>query len=414
MILTQKEPALYHTPASVLPVPVGGSVSAGDPFVVGDSIVETLTYSSTYLEYMVSSQLEDSVATVETPAIFSMEGSRATRIAPGVGRLRIDYGGYAESLSLDFRGVSDYQSDRLIGFTSGTVGAIALGVALALAVSEPDMHYYDSPTYVEGLARNPDCWAAAFDLSGVPVVHLSGGFKGGGALITPRHFICSHHYLPTNRVGSVLKFVAADGTLVTCTVIGQTTGSANGLKTNTTINVGDLAVLLLDSDVPTGVKIYPVAGDWVSKIELLSVDGSFGTYHYEDACPFILLDQERRVGLSVRSEISTTRGLVPGTLISIGSGISYEPYAHGGRFSTGRYAYASTVLEIVGIKGDSGSPVFVPLPGPSLALYTVMSTPSSGPVIHESIANAMIREVDARYGITTGYTVTVAPDPSLA
>jgi hypothetical protein len=42
-----------------------------------------------------------------------------------------------------------------------------------------------------------------------------------------------------------------------------------------------------------------------------------------------------------------------------------------------------------------------------------MTYPHRGKVITESLANALILEVDARAGVSTGLTVTVAPDPTI-
>jgi hypothetical protein len=48
-----------------------------------------------------------------------------------------------------------------------------------------------------------------------------------------------------------------------------------------------------------------------------------------------------------------------------------------------------------------------------LAVASLCTNTSDGPYLHPGLLNALILEVDDRAGISTGLTVTVAPDPTI-
>ena len=63
--------------------------------------------------------------------------------------------------------------------------------------------------------------------------------------------------------------------------------------------------------------------------------------------------------------------------------------------------------------GISGSPSFFPLSETELALVAPISTEGgAGMRYHEDILNATVANADSVAGVSTGYTVTVAPDPT--
>ena len=85
--------------------------------------------------------------------------------------------------------------------------------------------------------------------------------------------------------------------------------------------------------------------------------------------------------------------------------------------STGSTFYPAFLVPYIdfyaqAVSGDSGSPAFVVLSESELALAgCITSDQGDGDFPDEDLLNAMIAQVDAVAGVSTGYTVTVAPNP---
>jgi hypothetical protein len=99
--------------------------------------------------------------------------------------------------------------------------------------------------------RNTNCWAYGFDLTCIPVYNsYEAGSQMAGTLISPRHVMFAHHYYPPN--GTELWFVANDNTVV-----------SRVLSNSVQINLTDLQIGVLDSDVPTNLitfaKVLPAS-----------------------------------------------------------------------------------------------------------------------------------------------------------
>jgi hypothetical protein len=422
MRLVQKSPAVYSSDVSTVAVFQPETPTPATPEQIGDSIFDVFTTTGGYNEFKVEYALDVPV-TVESqnPEIFTFDGSVTSRVASGVGTLLFDFGNHKKKLTLDLRDLGPSTARYLSGYASGTYGAFAWAQINTHLDAEKDALYYNGSSYSAcasqpgGIARNPNCWGAAYVLSGVAVSYLSGGFWGGGELITPRHYICSNHYNRRNKVGEILRFVGNTGTVRTRTILAQTTGHENnsqpGFPGNPEIPVGDLCVFLLSDDYTNDVAVYPVAGEWAVSSEFVESTPPSEIYDVEYALPFITTNQNRKVLFSTASTVweNFKRLISQGT--SEVAGITVNRPAYVAFFKHGVQSAEFTDFQSKAITGDSGSPVFTVLADNGLALYTVMTYPTNGSLIHEEIANAMIVEVDTRYGISTGLTVTVAPDP---
>lgn len=67
------------------------------------------------------------------------------------------------------------------------------------------------------------------------------------------------------------------------------------------------------------------------------------------------------------------------------------------------------------VDGDSGQPVFIVIAGTPVLAWA-WTTPISGTPVWQAngaVLNALIAVSDANAGVSTGYTVTVATDPTL-
>jgi hypothetical protein len=312
----------------------------------------------------------------------------------------------------------------LTGFSVGTVGKDGFDLIEERAALGGESYYYngtslsDCQNQLGGIQRNPLCWGADWDLSGVAIKYLNNNFNGGGCLVTPRHYVVSNHYQPRNKVGNTLQFLGTNGTLYTRTILAQTTGhSVAGQITNPVYDIGDIAMLLLSPPVAgemDNVAVYPVAGNWLvkSNFESDNLDGT-ADYSFEWSYPVITTNQYRQL------LFSTCNKLVSGWTVNYPLGVididevEVEQIAETIAYIKSGPAYqAYTGFQDNAIPGDSGSVWFLPLGDGTLVAFSHYTRATSGPLWNAEILNALILEVDSQVGISTGYTVTVAPDPT--
>ena len=173
--------------------------------------------------------------------------------------------------------------------------------------------------------------------------------------------------------------------------------------------------LLSAPDLPVSVTPYPVVGDWYPLANVVNTAGGLVyrdlTY---DMC-YLTVNQFRQAAFTYSCRFFNN--------------FSSPLYPDGeGEINGHFFTEATTTIIFFGnthlhatfenfrsnpITGDSGSPVFLPLPDYGLAFCCPTTTGDFGSSCSESKLNAMILDVDANAGITTGHTVTVAPDPTL-
>jgi hypothetical protein len=415
MNIIQKQSSDYLPNISILEIPVGYSESSTVE-TIGDGIFTVDTYESAYSNYQISYPMDSATLSNLTPQICEIQDNVVNRLGEGAATVILDFGTFKKSIVLNFPPENmSYSVSTLSDFVSGTNGKFSLNTILNKVNINKSLRYYNGATYAEcvangGIQRNPNCWGANWDFSGVAVSYLYGGFFGGGACITPRHYICTYHYETRNKVGEILRFCTPDNQVITRTIIAQTTGSE--LKPQT-LNVGDLCVFLLDSPLPASIKKYSVVGDWAYPSTFLSASNNVQSVSSEISNAFITTNQAREIKFATISQSYNLNFPYPTAPVTIGTNISYIPHTSaGGRFQMGLFEIYEN-FQSNGITGDSGSPVFLPLPNNDLALYSIMTFPNSGTLTSESLLNAMIAEVDARAGINTNYVVSVATDPNI-
>lgn len=278
---------------------------------------------------------------------------------------------------------------------------------------------------------NPDCWLASWDFSGVPIwnSNTNSPAKGGG-LVTNRHLLEAGHY--SRPVGTVLKFMAPDGSVTTKTVIGESKINTTGVAITdqkASDFVGDLRILTLDSAVPAEIKVYPVAGDWscvTNSVASPETASPWKARHTVQAPVAGIWLNRFRSGKFAGNYRADTVDSNPYQLTDVVfNGTEYDVYCDTVGY-TGAIA-GTTIGDAVtantyhgyGEGGDSGSPNFIPLTASTMALYMTFWTPGGGSRPEPVRVNALIASADAdavargNLGTATGLTVTVAPDPTL-
>lgn len=201
------------------------------------------------------------------------------------------------------------------------------------------------------------------------------GNKKAGTAITKRHVILTHHY--KYGIGTTVRFVASDNTVVDRTVVQAEQLFYNGQST-------DCWVVLLDSDLPASItpcKVFP------SDFETYLPAGVDTGAAYR--IPFLALDQEEKGRLLDLRSIGTSFTGVPTAAVTRPELLDRLDF------------YESTIT------GDSGNPVFAVI-GSELWLYTTFTGGGGGVWYGGMVSeiNAMINTLDTLQGDITGYTVT--------
>ena len=237
---------------------------------------------------------------------------------------------------------------------------------------------HSSATYV----RNPDLWCADVDLTCISPWNSDYANRKAGTLVTPRHIINAAHY--EYPVGTSIRFVAADGTVHTRSVVGKKR------HPDYTPYYPDFTVYTLDSDLPAAIspcKVLP--SNW----------GNYLAQNAQNRPPGFGLDQEEK---ALIVDFITTRSS-----------------ARTAYFGIPTLPDRATFHESK-ISGDSGNPAFFICDG-ELVLVTVWTSggAGAGTIVSGHIAalNQMIIDSDAQAGVSTGYTLTEAdfsPYPTYA
>ena len=231
-----------------------------------------------------------------------------------------------------------------------------LQLAGAPATAKPIYSVQDFGNRV--FVRNPGCWAAGLDLTGLSPWNQAGANTRAGTLISPRHIAFATHYQLSSAAGSnEIVFVTDQNVTVTRQVIA------------TRVAAVDITIGLLDADVPPTITHYKVLPRSWSNWLLASND-----------LPLLHLDQEEK---ALVCEMDT-----------LGPASSYA--WHGVPVDTLRRTFHETL-----IGGDSGNPAFLVLDGEPILVLTHHYA-SGGPfyTFHFDAINAAMTQLGGGYQLT--------------
>jgi len=231
-----------------------------------------------------------------------------------------------------------------------------LAVAAPPAISLPIYSVQDFTNLV--FVRNPACWAARIDLTGLSPWNRAYANLRAGTLVSPRHIVFAKHYaLSTTPGNNDIAFVTEDNVTVVRQLVSVTYPAV------------DIGVGLLDSDVPPGIKFYKVLPqNWASSLP------------NSNNLPLLCLDQEEKA--LVRNTTQTN------------SGASYMWH------KTPPAALRSQFSEAL-IGGDSGNPAFLLVNAePVLVLVHHYSTGGPFYTSHQGAVNAAMAQLGGGYQLT--------------
>ncbi len=404
---------------------IHGPETIVDIIIDREHLKERTSVNSTYSKYLVSNT-NGNIIDKNTPPVVNLSSYPILdrlRNSEAVIRVQTD-NAYADHL-LNFKTQSASLSHRFIGWKDGTPSKIAADIIFSLLSAGGNTNIFNQTSWSNNLAWNPSCWAASLssEFTGVPVRHLNGGFSGGGVAITRRHIYTTHHYTGRSSQTS-FTFIQPDGTQVTRQVIGQSYSNSLTALYDTNSIKEDIHVYVLDNDLPESIAIYPIPEQSDNTGISWALPG-LGSNQQFYAAPLVWLTPQRRAMISYVHDDNSIGWYAFGSTGSIaGEQITSISYVLAG---TADWSEISQPLinsnyqqNIVG--GDSGSPLFIPTPS-GLVLAGIMSGVVDGgfagggvavSALNQARLNACIRSADQNAGISTGYTVTVAPNPIVA
>jgi hypothetical protein len=254
-------------------------------------------------------------------------------------------------------------SNAIVGTTRGSLRDLMISSfdALLQAAAPPttSLPIYTTQDFTNQVyVRNPACWAASIDLTGISPWNQAYANLRAGTLISPRHIAFAKHYpLSTTPGNNDIVFVTAANVPITRKLVAVTYPAA------------DIGVGVLDADVPSDIAFYKVLPrDW--KPFLPNTNN----------LPMLMLDQQEK---------ALVRNMEP-----TGGSASY--CFHKTPPNPARAQFSETL-----IGGDSGNPGFLVVNGEAILVLTHHYS-TGGPLYttHFDAVNAAMIQLGGGYQLT--------------
>jgi len=352
----------------------------------------------------VTSESPNQINAADFPLLVRAEGfSGSTQVFIDNGKAKASAGRYTfsntpESSIIDYSSI-EATPDSYAEYTRDIIIAIADAVADNQVFSATAPHYRVNLDTFPHAQLTGIAWSTRGPLSGRRVT-----------AITPRHVIHCAHYGTGLIPGTVVKFLTAANVIVERTVIAR-------------FNLYDLGhtyfdteIALLNADLPESIVPLKIPGEWFTGVTLstatelrysalyafgLTVWGNDGTW--SPGCPGVQIN----AAYVAYSESANELGL------NASAGPFFSPF-----FGVWSDWDRSDLANLSGQKfhhvirgGDSGCPIVRPCDGG----WMLTGSAQGDFPLSEPAMNSIIAHVDslASPPANTGYTVTVATDPTL-
>jgi hypothetical protein len=406
-VISQIEKPTPMAVATPVPNVTGGSTA---PVTFNSATINRTTGAANWNNWQIT---VDFGVTLEnlTPSIGTLQPSNfLSKVADGIALIRAT-GSHVTSLRLPIVTVGAETVDTFGGWNSGSASKSVSDELEALWVEGKTKPLFTTKNDATGTyVKNSDCWANDLDLSGLAVaISYDGGATwvqdNASCAITARHMIGARHW-GKNYSNAVVRFRGTDGSINERAVIGVSSALSAP---------DDLIVLALASpNLPETVAPFAVVGEWFrsgySQVTTHIFDFWCGAY------AFAVNQNYHALGMFIGN--GTTLGK---TFRTNGTGVGnfymYVP-CYGGDFGlvlgSDQLAGDENFFAPI-VTGDSGKPTFL-LNGGTPVLLGVFTTAYACTFVGSldgDVANAHIASADSNAGVSTGLTVTVAPDPTL-
>jgi hypothetical protein len=377
--------------------------AAVTPSTFFDSDVNENSNATVWNEYEIEPELGSS-STVEVVSgpVAILGGNRVIPVGNGgLGKVQVVDGAVKNIIRVNTEKIGGETHLTFVDYTEGSVAAYLRDQVESMFVENPDVNYYSTYNHATATyTRNPSCWAADIDLSAVAVASNTGAGwtrQRGGTLITARHVLLARHF-PLS-VGAQLRFAGPDGTVETRTIIGiENSGT-----------FGDMLVATLNAAVTVATPCPIPDNSWFAKGVEIVVESK--TSYIGGAA--IHTDQNGRVYACGLDTIRKQSHYAPTVSFN---GQSYQTCEFRASVFHSQDVFTGGISAPLKfpVSGDSGQPVMVVIDGSPVLMFCWTFSTAGPPTWREggAILNALIAAADAAAGVSTGLTVTVAPDPT--
>lgn len=278
-----------------------------------------------------------------------------------------------------------------VGFEEGSVAAAICETFLAgiagKAATVANKNVYTTQNHAAGIyVRNPNCWAAGFDLTPISPWNSHGGTKRAGILITRQHVWWAAHYTPDE--GSTIRFIGLDGAVYDRVLL-----KARSIPIDPVYGATDGRVGVLDSPLPEAIAHATILpDDWEDYLPVTAVTVGGIASSLMLPVPLMTVDMQER------AIIQRWDGSGPSITFKNDAG------------SSAYFAASNFLAWNEGIEsGDSSSPICTGYDGQLIALAAMKSAGGGTSIRHYySQVVAAIAAADAAAGLSTGYLPTPA------
>lgn len=378
--------------------------AASTPATFYDSDVMENAAAETWNEYEIKTRLGSDYTIANLSDCQSLTDGIVAPVGDGgFGRVRVTDGAVSKILKTDTtkRGGQSYR--EFVEYSEGSISRYLYDQISPLFDATPDVDYYSAYNHATSTyTRNASCWAESIDLSCVAVASGGGSSwtrQRGGVLITTRHILIARHF--AYGIGTQVRFSNAAGTVETRTVTGTSAASV----------AGDLWVCTLDAAVTIATPCA-IAGTWITQGRTVANDYA----RWYSGGISIHTDQNAKIYAGGLGQTIAQVGSYAGSMtVGATTFAACESQGFIEHFASSCIPSAYAAMRNNPVTGDSGQPVFVVIDGEPVLLWTwTYPTGGTPAYLHNgAVLNALIAVSDSNAGISTGYTVTVATDPTL-
>lgn len=277
---------------------------------------------------------------------------------------------------------------------------------------------HTTPSYV----TNTDFWLKGYEQAftcRAPYSEEAGDNHRLTTAVTPRHAVSAWHSGYTPNVGTTVRFVTTDNTVIERTVVQQSSQLTWNDPISGPVDT-DIGVILLDSDLPSTItpcKIFPSAyKNILHDVDQTSSSSSLSNVVDRVEKPRIALvacDQEHKTHPFTHQTFRPNRNFydkIWAVFYGLNNDSLYD-YPHDqvtGNYPSWKRTWGRWFVKPESIvAGDSGNPIFCAV-NKELWLVSLFFGASTGPFYANLIpeVNAAIAALDTAQGINTGYTLT--------
>jgi len=340
---------------------------------VNDAVIQSYTTATQVRNWNLSiinnvrSESQIVTITSSNEAIATVTGSNIQYASDGTAIITVASSVRSVPFSLNFASRGGQLTTSFVSWVSGCACSHAsaqVDSRIAGKTASSAKPIYTTQDHINSIyTRNVSCWAYDIDLTCMSPWNSQGGSNFAGVLISPRHVLFAAHYQP--EVGTIMRFVKTDNTVVTRTITAKLTHPAY------VPYFPDLCVAVLDSDVPAGVNF--------AKVLPANYANYFKSAQYRVA--IMSTDQEKKALIKDwLGQYTANSGYILANNVSPidSKRLEFDEFLIGGDSGSPSFLIINSSLILLAVATISGGGAGTDLPPQKAAINTMMTTLGGG------------------------------------